>query len=142
MTWSSKVLEQTRGTWQPSDCTSASLAGCSLNSCLYNSFQLFVGVGLYIDLRSSVKNKFYMILLFSKVKEDESLHFTESYKTIDLQKFRSPTWIFLAKEYLFSTVTLNQCRYYVIKPNGRMSACKLKIIGKLECDVSNQLLIA
>ena len=26
-----------------------------------------MGVGLYIDLLSSVKNKFYMILLFSKV---------------------------------------------------------------------------
>lgn len=35
---------------------------------------------------------------------------------------------------MFSTVTLNQCRYCIIKPNGRMSACKLKIIGKLECD--------
>lgn len=67
VTWSSKVLEQTRGTRQPSDCTSASLAGGSLNSCLSNSFQLFVGVGLYIDLLSSVKNQFYMILLFSEV---------------------------------------------------------------------------
>lgn len=78
----------------------------------------------------------------SPLNADESLHLTESYKTTDLQKFRSPTWIFLAKEYLFSTVTLNQCRYCIIKPNGRMSACKLKIIGKLECDVSKQLLIA
>lgn len=43
---------------------------------------------------------------------------------------------------MFSTVTLNQCRYCIIKPNGRMSACKLKIISKLECDVSKQLLIA
>ena len=67
VTWSSKVLEQTRDTRQPSDCTSASLAGGSLNSCLSNSFQLFVGVGLYIDLLSSVKNQFYMILLFSEV---------------------------------------------------------------------------
>lgn len=67
VTWSSKVLEQTRGTRQPSDCTSASLTGCSLNSCLCNSFQLFVDVGLYIDLLSSVKNQFYMILLFSEV---------------------------------------------------------------------------
>ena len=63
-TWSSKVPEQAGVHKRP---LFFPRQGRSQSSCLCDSVQFFAGVGLCTDLLSSVKNQFYMILLFSKV---------------------------------------------------------------------------